>query len=59
MKFSIKDLITFTEKIRNGKLHFLCCVMFELQKKSLPSNVGTMNVIIDCKRLEIFHSKCL
>ena len=26
MKFSIKpaDLVTFTEEIRNGKLHFLC-----------------------------------
>ena len=37
MKFSIKDffskcdqfsadLVTFTEEILNGKLHFLCCV---------------------------------
>ena len=24
MKFSIKDLVTFTEEIPNGKLHFLC-----------------------------------
>ena len=24
MKFSIKDLVTFTEEILNGKLHFLC-----------------------------------
>ena len=24
MKFSIKDLVTFTEKILTGKLHFLC-----------------------------------
>ena len=23
MKFSIKDLVTFTEEILNGKLHFL------------------------------------
>ena len=26
MKFSIKDLVTFTEEILNGKLHFLCSV---------------------------------
>ena len=26
MKFSIKDLVTFTEEIFNGKLHFLCSV---------------------------------
>ena len=24
MKFSIKDLVRFTEEILNGKLHFLC-----------------------------------
>ena len=24
MKFSNKDLVTFTEEILNGKLHFLC-----------------------------------
>ena len=23
--FSIKDLVTFTEEIPNGQLHFLCC----------------------------------
>ena len=28
MKFSIKDLVTFTEEILNGKLHFLCSVFF-------------------------------
>ena len=26
MKFSIKDLVTFTEEILNGKLYFLCSV---------------------------------
>ena len=26
MKFSIKDLVTFTEEILNGKLYFLCGV---------------------------------
>ena len=26
MKLSIKDLLTFTEEIFNGKLHFLCSV---------------------------------
>ena len=26
MKFFIKDLVTFTEKILNEKLHFLCSV---------------------------------
>ena len=25
-KFSVKDFVTFTEEIRNGKLHFLCSV---------------------------------
>ena len=25
-EFSIKDLVTFTEKILNGKLYFLCKV---------------------------------
>ena len=37
MKFSIKDffskfpadLVTFTEEILNGKLHFLCSVVFK------------------------------
>ena len=28
MKFSIKDLITFTEEILNGKLHFSCRVTY-------------------------------
>ena len=27
MKISIKDLVTFTEEILNGKLHFLCSVL--------------------------------
>ena len=35
MKFSIKDffskLVTFTEKILNGKLHILCSVIFSLK----------------------------
>ena len=26
MKFSVKDLVTFTDEIRNGKLYFLCRV---------------------------------
>ena len=26
MKFSITDLVTFTEEILNGKFHFLCSV---------------------------------
>ena len=26
MKFSIKDLVTLTEEILNGKLHFFCSV---------------------------------
>ena len=28
IKFSIKDLVTFTEEILNGKLHFLCSDVF-------------------------------
>ena len=31
MKFSIEDLVTFTEEILNGKLHFLCSVSTEVQ----------------------------
>ena len=33
------DLVTFTEEIRNGKLHFLCCV-FEVNSmfKSRQNN---------------------
>ena len=30
MKFSIKDFFTFTEKILNRKLHFLCSVCSSL-----------------------------
>ena len=26
IKFSYKDLVTFTEEMLNGKLHFLCSV---------------------------------
>ena len=36
MKFSIKfpaDLVTFTEEILSGKLHFLCGVMALKKKK--------------------------
>ena len=41
MKFSIKDffskcdqdLVTFTEEILNGKLHFLCSVMLTLDTR--------------------------
>ena len=28
MKFSIKDLVTFTEKMLNGKLNFLCSLKY-------------------------------
>ena len=28
MKFSIKDLVAFTEEILNGKLYFLCSVIY-------------------------------
>ena len=28
LKFSIKDLVTLTEEILNGKLHFLCSDIF-------------------------------
>ena len=28
MKFYIEDLVTFTEEILNGKLHFLCSMRF-------------------------------
>ena len=38
MKFSIKDfadLVTFTEEILNGKLHFLCSSSFEEQTTHL------------------------
>ena len=29
------DLVTFTEEILNGKLHFLCSVLTDLYKNSL------------------------
>ena len=55
MKFSIKDffskcdqfsadLVTFTEEILNGKLHFLCCVTSvwcELKCLGVTSNYFT------------------
>ena len=31
MKFSIKDLVLFTGEILNGKLHFLCSKLVELE----------------------------
>ena len=39
MNFCIKDLVTFTEEILNGKLHFLCSVLI-----SCPNNL-TKNVL--------------
>ena len=36
MKFSMKctaDLVTFTEEILNGKLHFMCSDMFRAENK--------------------------
>ena len=29
------DLVTFTEEIHNGKLHFLCCVMATVAKRKI------------------------
>ena len=31
MKFSIADLVTFTEEILNGKLHFFCSVLVDYE----------------------------
>ena len=36
MKFSIKDLITFTEEILNGKLHFLGITKVKYENKREP-----------------------
>ena len=40
MKFSITDLVTFTEEIRNRKLHFLCYV-----QKIFKSLIGTFWIL--------------
>ena len=47
MKFSIKfpaDLVTFTEEILNGKLHFLCSVINEI-KSSVESLFCDLRII--------------
>ena len=33
MKLFIKDLVTFTEEIFSGKLHFLCALCIAIPKK--------------------------
>ena len=35
LKFSFKDLVTFTEEILNGKLHFLCSARLSSDSKLL------------------------
>ena len=53
------DLLTFTEEILNGKLHFLCCVFFSIFMISVkPFNnenindklkgVANTNIIFTC-----------
>ena len=56
MKFSIKDflinmspnpqvpadMVTFTEEILNGKLHFLCSEEFVVQIRSFPCRSGEL-----------------
>ena len=63
MKFSIKDfsgkcdqirsffadLVTFTEEILNGKLHFLNSVSFDHNTKGLEMNILALN--INCYRI--------
>ena len=33
------DLVTFTEEIRNGKLHFLCCDYLLPTKKAIINEI--------------------
>ena len=44
------DLVTFTEEILNGKLHFLCIVREKLYLKTIASQDVTM---------EVFHNQIL
>ena len=34
------DLVKFTEDVLNGKLHFLCCAKFTLNKNICSVNLG-------------------
>ena len=58
MKFSIKDLVTFTEEILNGKLHFLCSASKKMsyihsfdRRKVTASYFMEIFVIKNCNKL--------
>ena len=59
----IADLVTFTEEILNGKLHFLCSACFFLSAEIPESFAWEYFTLIMCKALEhglvndIFSSK--
>ena len=54
MKFSIKDLVTFTEKIFNGKLHFFvqCHSVLRLNKK-LGRGEAFAGILIDFSKQKL------
>ena len=45
------DLVTFTEKIRNGKLHFLCSASFICAKQAVikPNNQAVIKPFLNSK----------
>ena len=44
MKFSMKDLVTFTEEIVNGKFHFLCNATDALSALDVHMSFNVHNV---------------
>ena len=57
MKFSIKDLVTFTEEILNGKLHFLCSV-YEQCDGVVMDSPFTLVYIFMCHFENIWLENC-
>ena len=48
------DLVTFTEEILNGKLHFLCSVAYRLQKYTLSNVWNRIESVKDKNRINGF-----
>ena len=49
MKFFITDLVTFTEEIRNGKIHFLCSVSLSSHIPVLVTALGIQYFSYSCQ----------
>ena len=47
------DLVTFTEEIRNGKLHFLCSARGAASEG--PAVLYTRSCSLHCTKNEVFH----